>query len=134
MPLFMLNMIYWGSYLTESFKLFVDAASPKRPDWYLPLRALFAWISSIEVALIYLATASFAVSLGRVGWLKPMACRVYIGMNLLGFFLCVLPSFSIEPLTIAGYAVSIPAIPFVMPFLMGVNLLRRIGNGTLTGR
>ena len=127
MPLFLLNMIYWGSFLTESFKLFATSASPTRPDWYLPLRALFGWVSSLEVALIYLATAAFAVSLRRVRWFNPLACRIYVGISLLGFLLSVLPTFSNEPLTIAGYAVSIPAIPFMMPFLMGINLLRRIG-------
>lgn len=127
MPLFLLNMAYWGSFLTESFRLFVASGSAERPDWYLPLRALFTWISEIEVGLTYLATAAFGASLKKARWFKPGACRSYIVLSLLGFLLSVLPDFSFMPLTIGSYLASIPAIPFMMPYLMAVNLLTLSG-------
>ncbi|MEZ0612021.1 hypothetical protein ACAW74_26155 [Fibrella sp. WM1] len=123
LPLFIANMAYWGSFLTESFSNFSAASITKRPDWYLAMRALFTWISGIEVALWYLATAAFARALQQAGWFKPSACRLYIIVALLGTLLSVLPSFSIEPLVIATYLVSIPAVPFIMPYLMALNLL-----------
>ncbi|QKZ13565.1 hypothetical protein [Spirosoma sp. KUDC1026] len=43
LPLFILNMSYWGSFLVESFTNFSAASVAKRPDWYLSIRALFRW-------------------------------------------------------------------------------------------
>ena len=123
MPLFILNMTYWGSFLTESFRIFVASGAAKRPDWYLPLRAQFALISGVEVGLTYLATAAFAVSLKTTRWFKPLACQLYILFSLLGFLLSVLPDLSFTPLTVGSYLVSIPAFPFIMPYLMAINLL-----------
>ncbi|GAB3953323.1 hypothetical protein GCM10028805_36790 [Spirosoma harenae] len=123
LPLFILNMAYWGSFLVESFTNFSAASVAKRPDWYLSMRALFSWISDVEVALLYLATAAFGVALQSAGWFKTGACRAYILLSLVGALLSVLPTFSLEPLVIASYLVSIPAFPFIMPYLMALNLL-----------
>ncbi|GAB3715996.1 hypothetical protein GCM10027592_56910 [Spirosoma flavus] len=123
LPLFTLNMAYWGSFLVESFTNFSAASVTKRPDWYLSMRALFSWISGVEVALLYSATAAFGVGLQSAGWFKTGACRVYILLSLVGVLLSILPSFSLEPLVIATYLVSIPAFPFIMPYLMALNLL-----------
>ncbi|PJJ58595.1 hypothetical protein [Hymenobacter chitinivorans] len=128
-PLFIINMAFWGSYLTESYRLFTASASANRPDWYLPVRALFESITIVEVALIYVATIAFAVSMRRTSLLKPAACTVYILVSLVGVVLCSLPGRGVPaPLAIASFAVSIPAIPFIMPYLMAINLLRRVGN------
>jgi hypothetical protein len=127
-PLFILNMIFWGSYLVEAFKSFSNAPSAKRPDWYLPVRSLFSSISLVEVALIYLATAAFAVSLKVAKWFKPAACLIYIAISLLGMVLDILPSVLPESFAAVGFFVSIPAIPFIMPYFFGVNLLLRINS------
>jgi hypothetical protein len=123
LPLFIANMAYWGSFLVESFTNFSASSIDKRPDWYLAMRALFTWISGVEVALLYVATAAFARALRSVGWFKPSACWLYIVFSLVGALLSVLPSFSVEPVGIATYLVSIPAFPFIMPYLMALNLL-----------
>ncbi len=131
LPLFILNMAYWGSYLVESFTNFPPGSIVKRPDWYLAMRALFTWISGVEVALFYLASAAFGRALQLVGWLKPGACRLYVTFSLVGALLSVLPSFSIGPLEIVTYLVSIPAFPFIIPYLMALNLLD-LANGYLS--
>ena len=123
LPLFIANMAYWGSFLGESFTNFSAASMAKRPDWYLAMRALFTWISGVEVALLYLATAAFGIGLQAASWFKPKACRLYVVFSLVGALLSVLPSFSFEPLVIATYLVSIPAFPFIMPYLIALNLL-----------
>ncbi|UHG94757.1 hypothetical protein [Spirosoma oryzicola] len=123
LPLYIANMAYWGSFLVESFTNFSAASVAKRPDWYLSMRALFSWISSVEVALLYLASAAFAIGLQAAGWFKTSPCRVYILLSLVGALLSVLPTFSMEPLVMATYLVSIPAFPFIMPYLMALNLL-----------
>ncbi|SFD22717.1 hypothetical protein [Spirosoma endophyticum] len=122
-PLFIANMAYWGSFLGESFTNFSASSMAERPDWYLAMRALFSWISGAEVALLYLATAAFGLALQSARWFKPKVCRLYVFFSLVGALLSVLPSFSFEPLVIATYLVSIPAFPFIMPYLMALNLL-----------
>jgi hypothetical protein len=128
LPLFIINMAYWGSYLTESFRLFLLTDVPaKRPDWYLAMRELFFIISVVEIALIYLATAAYAVSMHRTGLIGRGACRAYVILSAVGFMLNLLPPGLPEPLGTMSYLVSVPAIPFIMPYLMGVGLLKRAG-------
>ena len=49
-PLFIINMIYWGTYLVELFKIVVASGSEKMPEWFLPTRKIFGLISLVEVA------------------------------------------------------------------------------------
>ncbi|PSL46273.1 hypothetical protein CLV51_103250 [Chitinophaga niastensis] len=127
-PLFIIDMTYWGSNLVESYKIFAVSPSVKRPDWFLAVRPQYGIISLVEVALIYLATAAFAVSLKITGWLRPNICHIYIMLSIVGFVLDILQSSCPEPFATAGFVVSIPAVPFIMPYLMGINLLRRTEN------
>lgn len=122
-PLFVLNMAFWGNYLTEAFKIFTSSGTRNRPDWYLPIRELFSEVSTIEVALIYIATACFAIAFKNNGWFKSRAAKMYALFSLIGMLLDLIPSGGFEPLKVAGYFVSIPAIPFVMPYLMAIQLL-----------
>jgi hypothetical protein len=125
-PLFILNMLYWHSYLVEAFQSF--GAAESRPAWYGPLRSLFGAVSTVEVALTYLATAAFAASLRVAGWFSLTASRLYLLFGLLGAVLAALPASVLGPMATAGFVVSVPAIPLIMPYLIGINLLRRIGN------
>ncbi len=125
-PLFIINMIFWGFYLTESFKIFTAAGSEQLPDWFSPLRKQFGLISVVEVALTYLAAAFFALSLRHTGWFNKTATSIYIAISLFAFFVIILSSFLPEPFVTAGFAVSIPAIPFILPYFIGFNLLRRL--------
>lgn len=56
-PLFVLNMLFWGFSLTESFKILVLTNTEKLPEWFRPIKVLFGMIAVVEVALTYLATA-----------------------------------------------------------------------------
>lgn len=126
-PVFIVNMAFWGFFLTELFKTLVASRSEVIPDWVRPIRQLFGMLSVVEVALTYLATAAFARSLRLVGWFGKAATRVYIGLSLLAFLIIVLSAFLPEPFVTAGFAVSIPAFPFLMPYFMGINLLKQVG-------
>ena len=125
-PLFIINMIYWGTYLVELFKIVVASGSEKMPEWFSPTNKIFGLISLVEVALTYLATAAFAASLRAAGWLSKTSCSIYVAISFLGFLIMAL-SF-IKPLETVSNIASIPAIPFLMPYFMGINLLRRAGN------
>jgi hypothetical protein len=122
MPLFMINMAYWGSFLSEAFRNFKTA---NRPDWYLALRELFYLISTAEVSLIYLATAMFAMALGKSGYFKPAAVRAYVIISFCAGLVNLIPPSAPDPFSTISYLVSVPAIPFIMFYLMGVNLLHQ---------
>lgn len=130
-PLFIVNMAFWGAYLTNACTFFVNSGFKKSadlPGWFFPLRDLFELIAIVEAALFYLATALFAVSLKKAGWLKPLACNIYVVVSIIGLILTSLPLDVPEPLATLGYLSSIPAFTVVMLYLMSINLLRRIGN------
>ena len=130
MILFVLDMSYWHSFLPETFKTKEAISLNKLPEWHRPIQKLFLVISIVEVSLTYLATAAFAATLKSAGWFKKGASSVYIILSLLIFILVALYGFYPESLTTNGfpfYPFMIPAIPFVMPFYMGINLLRRAG-------
>jgi hypothetical protein len=85
--------------------------------------------------LTYLATAAFAASLGRVQWLGRGATRAFMIVNGVALLFLVIrgvqfpgpKSLSAPWYTSPGFVVGIPAVPFIMPFLFGVVLLRRAG-------
>lgn len=100
----------------------------KTPEWVLPLRSQFLYINMSVAALIYLGTAAFALALKKVGWFKHAASNIYIIVSLLFFILDVLPPSLPEPFATLNFVVSIPAVPFMIPYFIGVNLLRTLGN------
>lgn len=127
-PLFILNMVFWGYYLTDAFRVFGGTKPGKRPDWYIPITSLFYVISVIEVTLIYLSTALFATSFKTLKLFSLMSCNTYIVFCIIGIVLVMLPPSLPQPFGTLGYLVAIPAIPFIMPYLMGINLLWQTGN------
>ncbi|NVM62346.1 hypothetical protein FHW88_000622 [Mucilaginibacter sp. SG538B] len=123
-PLFIINMAFWGYYFTDAFRVFIKLGGTKRPDLHGPIKSLFYVISIAEVLLMYLGTVFFAVSLKVTGLFNPVACRYYIIFGLIGMVLVLLPSYWPEPFGTAGFLVAIPAIPFIMPYLIGIHLLK----------
>jgi hypothetical protein len=126
MPLFMINMAFWGYYLTDAFRLFAANPAAKRPDLYAAIKSLFYVISVAEVVLMYLGTLLFAVALKITGSLSKPASRWYVGCSLIAILLELIPPSWPEPFGTAGYLVAIPAIPFIMYYLIGVRLLKTV--------
>jgi len=91
----------------------------------------------VACVLTYLTAAAFAASLGRTRWLGRGATRAYVIANLVALFLIVIRGLSFpDPnagstpwYTHPGFIAGIPAVPWIMPYLMGVVLLRRAGAG-----
>jgi len=85
--------------------------------------------------LTYLATLAFAASLGRLQWLGRGATRAFMIVNGIALLFLVIRglhypdprALSTPWYTNPGFVVGIPAVPFIMPFLFGVVLLRRAG-------
>ena len=86
-------------------------------------------------ALTYLAAAAFAVSLGQARWIGRGAARAFTIISFVALLLLVIrglhfpdPKVLSAPwYTNPGFIVGIPAVPFIIPFLFGVVLLRRAG-------
>jgi hypothetical protein len=126
-PLFILNMLYWGFYLTELFRSQPTINAVQLPDWFSPVRQLFGLVSVVEVALTYFATFALALSLRKARWLSKRSSFFYMVFSVLAFLVVILSAFFTETFYGPGFALSIPAFPFLMPYLMGVNLLRDLG-------
>ena len=86
--------------------------------------------------LTYLATAAFAASFGRARWLGRGATRAYVIVNFVAALLLVARGLSFpDPKALStpwytqpGFIAGVPAIPWFMPSLLGVVLLRRAGD------
>lgn len=127
-PVFLINTTFWGFYLAELYPNMTASGIEKTPEWLLPLAKQFHFVNMIATALFYIATASFALSLKKAGWFKPAACNIYIEVSVLFFLLDILPPSFPEPFTTLNIIVSIPAIPFMMPYFIGVNLLKSVNS------
>lgn len=84
--------------------------------------------------LTYVATAAFAIAARRVGWLGKRAARAYLVLSGLATVALVVrgleyPDPSAHWYLMPGFIVGIPAIPWVMPFLLGVLCLRLAARG-----
>lgn len=93
---------------------------------------------SLAGGLTYAATAAFAASLARTEWLGRRASLAYIIVNFIALFFIVIKivghpdlaaTATSEPwYTIPGFILGVPALPWMMPSLLGVVLLRRAGD------
>lgn len=128
LPLFFVNMLYWGFYLTELFRIQSAASSVVFPDWFSPIRNLFGLISVVEVGLTYFATFAIVKALQESGWVNRNTGFIYMGFSLLALAIIVLSAFFTKSLQVPGFAVSIPAFPFLMPYYLGIHLLRKSGS------
>jgi len=127
-PVFLVDMSFWGFFLTRMYQFMVDTHVTKTPEWVLPLRTMFFYVNVFASALVYLATALVALSLKKTGWFKPRACNVYFAISIVFLVLDLLPPTLPEPFATLNFIVSIPAVPFMFPYFIGINLLRRAGN------
>src|SRR6266513_557813 len=104
------------------------------PAAIVSLRDMMDVLLFVAGFLTYLATAAFAASLGRVRWLGRGATRVFIIVTFVALLFLMIRGFRypdgrVTPwYTNPGFIVGIPAVPFIMPFLFGVVLLRRAGD------
>jgi hypothetical protein len=105
------------------------------PAVIVSLADVFDLVLFVAGFLTYLATLAFAASLGRVHWLGRRAtCAFMIVTGIALLFLLIRGLQYPNPKALStpwyaspGFVVGIPAVPFIMPFLLGVVLLRRAG-------
>jgi hypothetical protein len=126
-PLYLIwNTFAFGAYFGKEHAGEVPAA-------IVSLRDTLDLLLFVAGFLTYFATAAFAASLGRVQWVGRGAARAFMIVNAVALLFLVMrgvqyPDGRATPwYTSPGFIVGIPAVPFIMPFLLGVVLLRRAG-------
>ena len=105
------------------------------PPAFRDLNEVIDIILFLGGALTYIATATFAFSLGQAQWIRRGAARAFMIVSLAALLLLVIRglhfpdprALSMPWYTSPGFIVGIPAVPFIIPFLFGVVLLRRAG-------
>lgn len=106
------------------------------PQTFRDIDAAIDMILFLAGALTYIAAGAFAVSLGQAKWIGRGAARAFMIINLIALLLLVIrglhfpdpKALSAPWYTNPGFIVGVPAVPFIIPFLFGVILLRRAGN------
>jgi hypothetical protein len=123
--------LIWNIFAFAAF--FGKEHAGEMPAAIVSLRDMLDLLLFVAGFLTYLATAAFAASLGRVQWLGRGAARAFIIVSFVALLFLVIrglqyPDGRTTPwYTSPGFIVGIPAVPFIMPFLLGVVLLRRAG-------
>lgn len=128
--------VVWTSFQLGDFALRLDAGSASPA--VLSMNNVFDALLFAAGALAYAATAAFAHSLAKTGWIGRNTSRAYVALSLLTLALLMLrgvsfPSPGSDPApwyTRPGFIVGIPAVPWFMPYFLGVLLLRRAGANT----
>ncbi len=123
--------LIWNTYAFGVF--FAKEHAGEVPQALHSLGDTFDLLLFVAGFLTYLATVAFAASLGRVQWLGRRATRAFMIVNGVALLFLVIRGFQYPDVratpwyTNPGFIVGIPAVPFIMPFLLGVVLLRRAG-------
>ena len=103
------------------------------PAAIVSLRPMLNLLLELAAVLTYLATPGFAASLGRVQLLGRSATRAFIIVSFVALLFLMIRGLQYQDVTALstpwytnpGFVVGIPAVPFIMPLLLGVILLRR---------
>jgi hypothetical protein len=127
--------LIWDAFVFGAY--FAQEHGGTMPSAIVSLHPFRDLVVSIAGALTYVATAAFAASLARTQWLGRKASLAYIIVNFIALFFIVIkvlehpnPAAASQPwYTIPGFILGVPALPLIMPSLLGVVLLRRAGDG-----
>ena len=126
--------LIWDAFVFGAY--FAQEHGGTVPSAIVSLHPFQDLVASLAAALTYVATAAFAGSLARTRWLGRKAALTYIIVNSIALFFIVIkvlehpdPAAASQPwYTIPGFILGVPALPLIMPSLLGVVLLRRAGN------
>jgi hypothetical protein len=118
----------------------IRARTGQFPREVIALADLYDSLLFVACVLTYLATLTFALSMGRVGLLSRGGKIGYTVANLILLGLLLLRGLSFpDPKALStpwyldlGFIAGIPAVPWIIPSLLGVVLLRRAALETST--
>jgi hypothetical protein len=125
--------LVWSSFYLGAFAS--QVSSGNLPVGVPPIMNILDVLLFVSSALAYCATAALACGLRKIDWLGPGPARAFTLLSAVAFTFLMLrglsfPSPDQSPLpwfARPGFIVGIPAVPWVMPYLLGIVLLRRAG-------
>ena len=102
-----------------------ESSTGLEPNWVEPFRNYFVYLTIFWAVLAYAGIAFYAASLHKAGWMGNVTSRMLIGGSLVAVVL--VPFFPLAPSTLGmpGFLLAIPAVPYFLPYWMGVNLVRQ---------
>lgn len=97
------------------------------PSW---MELLLVWTDMLQLAFVllsYLSAAAFGVAMVRAGWLGRVGGGLFVGLNLV-LTVAVLAGILLADVSVVAawtaYILTIPFMIFIMPYFVGVALLR----------
>lgn len=134
-PLFFINTSFWHSFALQTYKLKITSGTPERPlEWFSPA-AQQVWIITIgQILLTYFSVVMFAWALLQTRIFRRVPAIIYVVFSVIAIL-----SVALFPLYPGGAAFSgfpyypfmIPAVPIMLLYYVGVNLLRYAGNSAV---
>jgi hypothetical protein len=132
--------LVWATIMLSGYRAMAQATSGEVPSWLRLLSDPSDILLFFGGLLTYLATAAFAASMGPVQWLGRKSVRAFVTVCIVAMLCLVLRGLQFpDPAaaathwyTIPGFVAGIPAIPWIMPCLFGIILLRRAGDDRLS--
>ena len=125
--------LVWTSFYLGVFasKVSTGQLSPVLP----PVMNILDVLLFVASALAYLATAALAHSLRRANWLRTTPAATFVLVSAIAFTFLMLrglafpsPNEGPTPWYMRpGFIAGIPAVPWLMPYLLGIVLLRQAG-------
>lgn len=109
-----------------------EASTGREPNWVEPFRNYFVYLTIFWAVLAYLGTAFYAASLRKVGWMGNKVARVCIGSCIAAVGLVPFFPLAPGPMGMPGFVLCIPAVPYFIPYWIGVNLASRAGETRAT--
>jgi hypothetical protein len=127
-PLFFINTSFWHSFALQAFKVKIASGALNKPqEWYAPA-AQQIWIITIgQVLLTYFAVAMFAGSLRQTKIFRRIPAIIYISFSVIAIVSILLFPLYPGAAAFSGfpyYPFMIPAVPIMLCYYMGVNILR----------
>lgn len=129
--------LVWSTLLLAGARAFRDGRSWSAGPWNDWLMAFSDHLLFFGGLLTYLASALFAVSLRRAGWIGTKAALAFVAVSALAAFGLIVRGIDFpdpavvfsQGYSIPGWIAGIPAVPWLMPCIFGLILLRRAGRG-----
>jgi hypothetical protein len=134
-PLFFINTSFWHSFALQSYKIKIAGNAPEKPlEWFTPAFQQI-WIITIgQVLLTYFSAAMFAGSLRQTGIFRRAPALIYIVFSVIAILAILLFPLYPGATAFSGfpyYPFMIPAVPIMLFYYVGVNLLKVAGKNRL---
>lgn len=127
--------LVWATIALEYFSQKIYANNGQAPPAIMSLAIWSEILLFTGGLLTYVATAAFTAALGRIRWLGRNATLALVLINIIAALVLGLRGLSFPNpkaalshwYTIPGFVVGIPAVPWIIPCIIGVVLLWRAG-------